>query len=340
MDKKKILDNLNKLKEPKILVIGDFAIDEMVFGQTERISREAPVLILEHTETKIILGTASNAANNISSLNLGKVGAIGVLGDDYYGKVLINALNEAKINTDFMVVDKERKTTTKTRISGSCSQSVTQQIVRIDRQTKTPVTGEVEKKIIENIKKAMPMYDGVILSDYHLGCLTQNVITAAIEEAKRLNKIIVADIQKEMEKYKGVTAITPNQPDTEKFVSKFIKDDKTLNEAGLELMNKLDLKTLLITRGENGMAVFEKGKEPVKIPAFNKKEVFDVTGAGDTVVAAFTLALCAGFSAKEAAIIGNTAASIVIRHFGCHTTNIDEIEYELRNLSGVNLWIF
>lgn len=337
MDKKKILDNLNKLKEPKILVIGDFAIDEMVFGQTERISREAPVLILEHTETKIILGTASNAANNISSLNLGKVGAIGVLGDDYYGKVLINALNEAKINTDFMVVDKERKTTTKTRISGSCSQSVTQQIVRIDRQTKTPVTGDVEKKIIENIKKAMPMYDGVILSDYHLGCLTQNVITAAIEEAKKLNKIIVADIQKEMEKYKGVTTITPNQPDTEKFVSKFIKDDKTLNEAGLELMNKLDLKTLLITRGENGMAVFEKGKEPVKIPAFNKKEVFDVTGAGDTVVAAFTLALCAGFSAKEAAIIGNTAASIVIRHFGCHTTNIDEIEYELRNLSGVNL---
>ncbi len=340
MDKKKILDNLNKLKEPRILVIGDFAIDEMVFGQTERISREAPVLILEHSETKIILGTASNAANNISSLNLGKVGAIGVLGDDYYGKVLINALNEAKINTDFMVVDKERKTTTKTRISGSCSQSVTQQIVRIDRQTKTPVTGEVEKKIIENIKKAMPMYDGVILSDYHLGCLTQNVITSAIEEAKKLNKIIVADIQKEMEKYKGVTAITPNQPDTEKFVSKFIKDDKTLNEAGLELMNKLDLKTLLITRGENGMAVFEKGKEPVKIPAFNKKEVFDVTGAGDTVVAAFTLALCAGFSAKEAAIIGNTAASIVIRHFGCHTTNIDEIEFELKNLSGVNLWTF
>lgn len=340
MDKKKILDNLNKLKEPRILVIGDFAIDEMVFGQTERISREAPVLILEHSETKIILGTASNAANNISSLNLGKVGAIGVLGDDYYGKVLINALNEAKINTDFMVVDKERKTTTKTRISGSCSQSVTQQIVRIDRQTKTPVTGEVEKKIIENIKKAMPMYDGVILSDYHLGCLTQNVITSAIEEAKKLNKIIVADIQKEMEKYKGVTAITPNQPDTEKFVSKFIKDDKTLNEAGLELMNKLDLKTLLITRGENGMAVFEKGREPVKIPAFNKKEVFDVTGAGDTVVAAFTLALCAGFSAKEAAIIGNTAASIVIRHFGCHTTNIDEIEFELKNLSGVNLWTF
>lgn len=332
MDKNKILNNLDKLKNPKILVIGDFAIDEMIFGQTERISREAPVLILEHTNTKIILGTASNAAHNISTLNLGKVGAIGVYGEDYYGKVLTDALKEAKINTDFMVLDKTRKTTTKTRISGSCSQSVTQQIVRIDRQTKIPVSGETENRLIENIKAAIPLYDGVILSDYHLGCLTENVIKTAIEEAKRQNKIIVADIQKEMEKYKGATAITPNQPDTEKFTGKFIRDEETLKEAGKELLEKLDLKCLLLTRGENGMAVFEKNGPMVKIPAFNKKEVFDVTGAGDTVVAAFTLALCAGFSPKEAAIIGNTAASIVIRHFGCHTTTIEDLKFELENL--------
>ena len=320
MNKTELINNLDKLKNAKILVIGDFAIDEMVFGQTERISREAPVLILEHTETKIILGTASNAANNISSLNSGKVGAIGVYGDDYYGNILIEALNSAKINTDYMVKDNKRKTTTKTRISGSCSQSVTQQIVRIDRQTKTPVEGDVEQQIIENIKKAVPNYDGVILSDYHLGCLTDNV---------------VADIQKSMEKYKGVTAITPNQPDTEKFISKFIKDNESLKEAGKELIEKLGLKYLLITRGENGMAVFEKGKDFTKIPAFNKKEVFDVTGAGDTVVAAFTLALCTGFGAIDSAIIGNTAASIVIRHFGCHTTTVDEIKYELSNLKEI-----
>lgn len=335
MNKTELINNLDKLKNAKILVIGDFAIDEMVFGQTERISREAPVLILEHTETKIILGTASNAANNISSLNLGKVGAIGVYGDDYYGGVLIEALNSAKINTDYMVKDNKRKTTTKTRISGSCSQSVTQQIVRIDRQTKTPVEGDVEQQIIENIKKAVPNYDGVILSDYHLGCLTDNVIKTAIDTAKLHNKIIVADIQKSMEKYKGVTAITPNQPDTEKFISKFIKDDESLKEAGKELIEKLGLKYLLITRGENGMAVFEKGKDFTKIPAFNKKEVFDVTGAGDTVVAAFTLALCTGFGAIDSAIIGNTAASIVIRHFGCHTTTVDEIKYELSNLKEI-----
>ena len=335
MDKTFLLNNLDKLKTPKILVIGDFAIDEMVFGQTERISREAPVLILNHTETKIILGTASNAAHNISTLNLGKVGAIGVMGDDYQSKLLLNALKAAKINTDFMVVDPSRKTTTKTRISGSCSQSVTQQIVRIDRQTKTPIQGEVEAKVIENIKQAIPNYDGVILSDYHLGCLTQNVIDTAITEAKKHNKIIVADIQKEMERYKGVTAITPNQPDTEKFVGHFIKDDETLIEAGKKLQDALNLKYLLITRGENGMAVFEKEKESVKIPAFNKKEVFDVTGAGDTVVAAFTLALCAGFNVTDAAKIGNLAASIVIRFFGCHTTTIEDLKSELNHIKEI-----
>jgi len=341
MEKNEILKNLDKLKEPKILIIGDFAIDEMVFGQTERISREAPVLILQHSETKIILGTASNAAHNISSLNCGKAGAIGVLGDDYYGGVLIKTLNEAKINTDFMVVDKSRKTTTKTRISGSCSQSITQQIVRIDRQTKAPLSPEIEAKVIENIKCAIPLYDGVILSDYHLGCLTQNVIATAIETAKAHNKIIVADIQTSMERYKGVTAITPNQPDSEKFLGYFINDEETLKKAGRDFSEKLGLKYTLITRGEKGMVLFEnasnKDKEPVmtKIPAFNKKEVFDVTGAGDTVVAAFTLALCAGMKPTEAMVIGNLAASIVIRQFGCHTTNLEELKSELNNIKEI-----
>ena len=338
MEKTEILKNLDRLRNPRILIIGDFAIDEMVFGQTERISREAPVLILQHSETKIILGTASNAANNISALNCGKAGAIGVLGDDYYGGVLIEALNKANINTDYMVVDKSRKTTTKTRISGSCSQSITQQIVRIDRQTKTSLSPDIEAKIIENIKKAIPLYDGVILSDYHLGCLTENVIKAAVETAKAHNKIIVADIQKDMEKYKGVTAITPNQPDSEKFLGYFINDEESLKKAGEELSKKLDLKYTLITRGEKGMVLFNNTKDkPVmtKIPAFNKKEVFDVTGAGDTVVAAFTLALCAGMGPEYAMVVGNLAASIVIGQFGCHTTKLDELKNELNNIKEI-----
>ncbi len=339
MLKDDILANIDKLKNPRILIIGDFALDEMVFGNTERISREAPVLILEHYETKKILGAASNAAHNVSALNLSKASALGVYGDDYYGGELLRILEEKGINTSLMVLDKTRKTTTKTRISGSCNQSITQQIVRIDRQTKTPLSTEIEDKVIENIKKSIKNFDGIILSDYHLGCLTKRVVEAAIIEAKKHNKLIVADIQKDMEKYKGVDIITPNQPDSEKQAGFFIKNEEDLKKAGEKLLNDLNLKKVLLTRGENGMALFEIVESPqnlqkqikfTKIPAYNKKEVFDVTGAGDTVVASFTLALCAGFSAYEAMCIGNLAASIVIRYFGCHTITIDDLKDEIK----------
>ena len=332
MKKEEIIECIDKLRLPRILIIGDFALDEMVYGSTERISREAPVLILEHYETKKILGAASNACNNVSALNNGKASALGVYGDDYYGQQLIKILNEKNIDTSLMVMDKTRKTTTKTRISGSCNQSITQQIVRIDRQTKTPLNKETEEKIIENIKKSICNFDGIILSDYHLGCLTENIVNCVINEAKKYNKIVVADIQKNMEKYKGVTAITPNQPDTEQQVGFFIKDDETLKKAGEKLLNELKVEKVLLTRGENGMALFEKTENEIiykKIAAFNKKEVFDVTGAGDTVVATFTLALCAGLSGEIAMYIGNLAASIVIRYFGCHTVTIENLKEEL-----------
>ncbi len=332
MNKEELKKYIDKLLNPKILIIGDFALDEMVYGNTERISREAPVLILEHYETKKILGAASNAAHNVSKLNRGKASAIGVYGDDYYGGELLKILKEKGINTSLMVMDKTRKTTTKTRISGSCNQSITQQIVRIDRQTKTPLSEETEKKVIENIKKSIKDFDGIILSDYHLGCLTDNIVKTTIEEAKKYNKIVVADIQKNMEKYKGVYAITPNQPDSEKQVGFFIKTEEDLIKAGEKLIKDLDIKKVLLTRGENGMALFEKDGNNIpykKIPAYNKKEVFDVTGAGDTVVATFTLGLCAGINSEISMILGNLAASIVIRYFGCHTITIEDLKNEL-----------
>ena len=333
MQKEELISNIEKLKEPKILIIGDFALDEMIFGNTERISREAPVLILEHYETKKILGAASNTAHNVSRISTSKTAALGVYGDDYYGQNLLEHLEAEGIDTSYMVMDKSRKTTTKTRISGSVNHSITQQIVRIDRQTKAPLSKEIEDIVIEKIKKAIPDFDGVILSDYHLGCLTQNVVKAAIETAKAHNKIIVADIQKNMEKYKGVNAITPNQPDSEKQAGFFIKDDKTLIEAGEKMVSDLGINTILLTRGENGMALFEKKGNKIefnKIPAFNKKEVFDVTGAGDTVVALFTLGLCAGLSAQKAMYIGNLAASIAVRYFGCYCPTVDDLKNEFK----------
>ncbi len=331
-DKEELKKGIKNLLIPSVAVIGDMAIDEMVYGSTDRISREAPVLILRHYNTKIILGAASNAAHNISVLNGGKVSVIGTYGKDYYGPILLKAFKDAGINTDYMVEDETRATTVKTRISGSCSQSVTQQIVRIDRETNTPLSSATENKIIEQMEKAIPMHDAVILSDYNIGLLTEKVINKAIELCKKHHKIIVVDSQKDLDRFKGVTSMTPNQPDSEKFAGLFIKDTATLKEAGEKILKKSGAESVLITLGDDGMALFEANGKFEKIPVFNKTDVFDVTGAGDTVVAVYTLAMAAGLRKKEAAIIGNLAASIVIRYFGCATTTQEELIQTLEKI--------
>ena len=325
INKEELSAGIKKLSEPNVLVVGDLAIDEMVYGYTSRMSREAPVLILHHYETKQLLGAASNAAHNLSSINGGKVGVIGLYGDDYYGPVLLKVLNDAGINTDFTVKDTDRVTTVKTRISGSCSQSVTQQIVRIDRETQTPLSEATEKAVIEKMEKAIPLFDAVILSDYNIGILTDKIIRKAIEIANRHGKVIVVDAQKNLERYKGATALTPNQPDTEGFLGYKITDSATLKKAGEDMLKRTEAKCVLVTRGDKGMALFDRERGEFDIPVFNKTSVFDVTGAGDTVVALFTLGLAAGLKPEIAAIIGNLAASIVIRYFGCATTSIQDL---------------
>lgn len=326
---KKVIDNMNT---QKILVIGDLAIDEMIYGNTSRISREAPVLILLHSHTNALLGAASNAAHNLATLNGGKVATIGLYGDDYHAPVLLDTLQKAGIDTKYMVCDPSRPTTVKTRISGASTQSVTQQIVRIDRESHKFVTGEIEAKIIENIKKAIPEYDAAILSDYGTGMMTENIINVAIETANAHGKIIAVDPQTDLHKFQKATVLTPNQPDAQKSVGYEITPE-TLNKAGADLLEKTNAEMILITRGGDGMAVFEKGKEVAKIPAFNKTDVFDVTGAGDTVVATFTLALAAGARASEAMFLGNLAASIVVRHFGCATTTQEELKSKLDEIN-------
>lgn len=325
IDKAKLISDIKKLVNSKVLVVGDLAIDEMVYGDAERISREAPVLILQHTRTKIILGGASNAAHNVSTLNLGKVGVLGVCGEDYQSGQLIEAFENAHIDTRYLIKDSARKTTTKTRISGSITTSITQQIVRIDRQTSTPIEGETLKKVLENLEKAIPEYDAVILSDYEIGCLTKEVVEKAIELANKYNKVIVVDAQGRLERFKNVTSMTPNLPDTQKSVGFFIHNEEDLKRAGRKLLEQTNAKSILITCGADGMFVAQPNENFAKIPVFNKSEVFDVTGAGDTVTAVFTLALASGIDPVYSAIIGNIAASIVVRQFGCATTTAEEL---------------
>ncbi|MFA7658367.1 MAG: PfkB family carbohydrate kinase [Candidatus Gastranaerophilaceae bacterium] len=338
VNKEKLALYVKNLSNPKVLVIGDLALDEMIYGDTERISREAPVLILQHTHTNLILGGASNAAHNASVINGGKVSVIGVVGEDYQAEQLVSAFKKANVNTKYLVKDKTRKTITKTRISGSCSQSITQQIVRIDRQTNEFISEKTEKEIIKNIQKAIPEHDVVILADYHIGTLTQGVIDKTIELANKYNKIIVVDAQKDLDRYKNITSMTPNLPDTQKFVGPnfgiYIKDGKTMNEAGKKLLEATNAKSVLVTCGADGMVIFDKSGKMTKIPVFNKSEVFDVTGAGDTVTAVFAMALASGAEPEYAAVIGNIAAGIVVKHFGCATTSIEEI---LNNLERIKI---
>jgi len=332
VNKEQLKSYIKKLSEPKILVIGDLAIDEMIYGDAERISREAPVLILRHSETKLILGAASNAAHNVAALNNGKVSVIGVCGDDFQATQLRETFEKSNVNCGRLVVDPSRKTTTKTRISGSISTSITQQIVRIDRQTDGYLSPEIEEEVLKQIERAIPENDAVILSDYHIGTLTPKIIEETIKLANKSNKIIVVDAQKNLEIYKNITSMTPNLPDTQKSVGFPVNTEEDLKKAGLKLLQNTNAKSILITCGAEGMFVTRAHDNYTKIPVFNKSEVFDVTGAGDTVTAVYTLALATGADPVYAAIIGNIAASIVVKQFGCATTTIDEILDAVDNL--------
>lgn len=325
INKEQLVSIIKSLKMPKILVVGDLALDEMIYGDAERISREAPVLILQHSHTKLILGGASNAAHNVSTLNNGQVSVCGVCGDDYQAGQLIDAFEKANVNCKYLIKDAERKTTTKTRISGSITTSITQQIVRLDRQTNEFLSPVTEEKMIANLEKAIPEHDAVILSNYHIGTLTHKVIDKTIELANKYNKIIVVDAQKELSSYKNITSMTPNLPDTQKSVGFFIEDETSMKKAGDKLLYETNAESILITCGADGMFVTEKNHKYTKIPVFNKSEVFDVTGAGDTVTAVYTLALAAGANPVYAAIVGNIAASLVVRQYGCATTTEAEL---------------
>ncbi len=331
-DKDKLISCIEGIKEPKVLVIGDLALDEMIYGDAERISREAPVLILQHTRTKCILGGASNAAHNVATLNNSKVGVIGVVGDDFHKSSLLNTFKDAGIDCSGIVEDKDRKTIVKTRISGSITTSITQQIVRIDRQSKGFISSQTEEKIIANIDKYLPEYDAVILSNYHIGTLTPKIIKYVIEKANELGKVVIVDAQKDLADYKNVTSMTPNLPDTEKSVGFEIHTQDDLKRAGDILLKETNAKSVLITCGADGMFVAKPEGEYTKIPVFNKSEVFDVTGAGDTVTAVYSLALASGIDPVYSAIIGNVAASIVVRQFGCATTTVDDLLNAVKKL--------
>ena len=334
--KEKLVDSADRLfklidsmKRSRVLVIGDLTLDEFLTGQVERISREAPVLILRHEYTRQIPGGGANAIYNLAKLGA-KVKVAGLLGKDSQGETLRNVLEAAGIDTRGILIESDRPTVTKTRIAGHARQSVTQQIVRVDRKSDQLPHPDLQTQLAEYVQNQLATSDAVVCSDYGDGVLTESVIKAGLSHSR-----VIVDTQKDLQRFAGATLFTPNIPEAEQAVGYSIKDDFSLDRAGRDLLKLTQAKQILITRGEEGMSLFESKGEEVEtshVPAFNRTDVFDVTGAGDTVVAALTLSLCEGASFWEAAVLGNLAASIVVRQFGTATTTTDEMKEALRVL--------
>ncbi len=332
ISKEKLKTRIINLSGGSVTVIGDLLIDRLLEGKPERISREAPVLILEHVSTEHIPGGAANTAHNVTAIG-GKCHAIGICGKDEFTEKLGECLENYGITHD-LVQDESRPTTVKTRII-SKSHSLMQQLLRIDRISHEPISKEVEKQLIDKVNALSPKENhALVLSDYKAGVITDGVIEAVKNLAKTHNLLVIVDAQGDFQRFQDCTLMTPNQPDAEAYARVSIADSTSLAKLGEILLAKSGVKNLLVTRGGEGMVLFQKGKPMFELPAFNRSDVFDVTGAGDTVVATMALALTTGATMEEAMALGNLAASIVVRKPGTAVTSQREM---LEHLDKLNL---
>ena len=311
----------------RVLVIGDMVADEYLIGRPARISREAPVLILELSEERTVPGGATNVAVNTCTLGA-EVFLAGVVGDDLPGRRLRRAISDLGMHQDGLVTDLQRPTSTKTRVMAGSPQIVQQHIVRIDRVDTSEVGEPSKGQILDYVQQVLPTVDAVVLSDYENGVISPDIIKICIPLARQLHKIVVVDSHGSLSRFQGVTALTPNQPEAELSLGITINTLAELNEAGQRLLDVCHARGVLITRGSEGMSLFEEGEPPLHLPVHrldNASEIVDTNGAGDTVAATFTLALTAGASMAGAAYIANAAAALVVRRLGCASNTPQEL---------------
>ncbi len=313
---RKIVDRFPKAK---ILVVGDVMMDRFLWGKVSRISPEAPVpvVVVDHEDFR--LGGAANVVNNIDGLG-GKAVLCGVVGDDEMGQRIMNELIEKKIKTHGIFIEKGRQTTVKTRIFAN-----QQQVVRIDRERTDDLKGSTFRNLSEFLIEKMEDSDGIILSDYGKGVLTRRLIRALIRRARESKKFVMVDPKsKDYSIYRGATVITPNTKEASEASGIPITDELSLAKAGKKLLKKLRCDALVMTRGEEGMTIFEPDQEPFSVGTV-AKEVYDVTGAGDTVIGAIALALSIGAKIKTAVELANYAAGIVVGKMGTATATREEL---------------
>ena len=324
MLKTSLLQIIKKMQNQKIMVIGDMVADVYIEGKISRISREAPVLILEHSEEKVVPGGASNAVHNTATLG-GNVYAVGVVGDDFAGQELARVLQSKTVETAGLIIDVSRPTITKTRIMAGGQATVRQQVVRIDKESKQTLETEIEQALTDYINAQITQMHGVVISDYGSNTVTPSIITTVIAACQEKKIPCIVDSRYNIMAYHGVAVVKQNESEAAKAVGYDIIDEATLQSAGRTIMEKLDAQAVLITLGPDGIGLFEKSGQFTQIPVTNKSEVYDVTGAGDTVVATMILALAAGASYEHAARLSNFAAGIVVKKPGTATTTPREL---------------
>jgi len=323
--KQKLLKILENFKNKKILVIGDIMLDKYIWGEVSRISPEAPVQVVNVLKETFEAGGAANVANNIASLD-GNSFMVGITGNDYSRKILIDELNSKSINTEGIFIDKDKPTTQKVRILGKG-----QQLLRVDYENKEHIHHDIENLIIKFVESRIKESDVVVISDYAKGVITPEVSRKIISLAKLHKKQIIVDPKpKHKDFYKEVDLITPNNNEASEMSGIEDGSDESVLEIGSQLLKSLD-SNILLTRGEKGMSLFEKGGSITNIPA-KAKEVYSLIGAGDTVVATAALAMASGADLKEAAFLANIAAGIKVGKIGTASVTTEEIKAELENL--------
>ena len=319
---KKIVEDFPNLT---VTVLGDLVADEFVFGEISRVSREAPVLILKHRERTIVPGGGANAANNLADLGV-NVLPVGIVGDDEAGRLLLKYFRHKHIAISGVLKDKSYTTVTKTRILAGMTHTSRQQVVRVDREPQQPPNPHLTRELYLAARNYAHASDALLVSDYGYGAATPAIVDALREKGKLGSVPLILDSRYRMLEYSGITAATPNEPEVEEALGTPIGQDwDKLLAAGEQLMSRMKLQSLVITRGRDGMAAFDRKHKPVDIPIFGSDQVADVTGAGDTVIAAFTAALAAGASTEEAAQLANYAGGLVVMKRGTATVTRQEL---------------
>jgi len=321
---------LARFGQRRILVIGDICLDEYLIGKPERLSREAPVPILEFQQRFTLPGAAANPALNIQALG-GQAIVMGVVGDDEAGRDVQKRLQERGIDISGLAIDSCRQTTVKTRVMAEVSLRFPQQLVRLDRQERGSLNGDTSDKLASLLESVIASIDAVLISDYRSGVVSSELVGHIKALASSGNTLITVDSQGNLDKFKSLGVVKCNQAEAETALRRTLGTEQDFEKATSQLKEELGVGGVVITRGGDGISLMDVEGGYCHIPSSNRSEVYDVTGAGDTVIAVITLALTAGATLAQACRLANYAAGIVVRRLGNATPTIEELREAIKN---------